>query len=90
MGKSVSSLLSKMARSLTMPVVMSIRLSWLSSVPTASSFFCARSSTRTSSLAPAFTRLRTWGSESSGMVKITEIGWTWMMMQMLVASPMVT
>ena len=41
-------------------------------------------------MAPAFRRLRTGGSESSGMVKSTEIGCTWMMMQMLVASPIVT
>ena len=55
-----------------------------------SSFFCARSSTRTSSLAPAFSRSRTGGSVSSGMVNSTEIGWIWVMTQMPVASPIGT
>ncbi len=90
LGNRLSSLLSKMARSLTVPVVVSMTLSVVSSLPTPSSVFCARSSTRASSAAPAFRRARTCGSVSSGMVKSTEIGCTWMMMQMLVASAIVT
>ena len=38
------------------------------------------------SLAPAFSRSRTGGSLSSGMVKITEIGCTWVITPMPVAS----
>ena len=90
LGNSDSSVLSKMARSFTVPVVRSITLSVVSSRPTASSFFCERSSTRTSRFSPVFSRCRTSGRESSGIVNRTEIGCTWMMTQMLLASPMVT
>ena len=79
LGNSASSALSNMARSFTVPVVVSIWLSVVASLPWPSWFFCARSSAVTGRMAPSRRRLRTGGSASSGMVNITEIGWIWVM-----------
>ena len=80
-----------MARSLTVPVVVSMTLSGVSELADGELGLLRavehphfeRGARLAGAGAPG-------GSASSGMVKITEIGCTWMMTQMLVASPIVT
>ena len=60
-----------------MPVVVSIWLSTVSSVPVASSVVPMRSNALTDKLAPARTRFITAGRLSSATVKMTDIGCNW-------------
>ena len=73
-ANSISSALSNDARSLIMPVVVSIWLSTVSRVPVASRVVPVRSNAVTASAAPARIRRITAGSSSAGKVKMTEIG----------------
>jgi hypothetical protein len=74
LGNNSLSALSKSARSFTVPVVVSIWLSTVASVPVASWVVLLRSNATTGSFAPAASRFITCGTSSSGSVKITEIG----------------
>ena len=73
-GKSALSSLANSARSLTVPVVVSIWLSKVRSFPVASFVFCARSQASTGTGVPDFSRATTCGRLSSGIGKITVIG----------------
>ena len=74
------------ARSLTVPVVVSIWLSTVSRVPVASLVVPVRSKAVTASAAPARIRRITAGRSSSGNVKMTEIGCSCVMTTMPPAS----
>ena len=74
-ANSASSALSNNARSLIMPVVVSIWLSTVSRVPSASRVVPVRSNAVTASAAPERIRRITAGSSSPGSVKMTDIGW---------------
>src|SRR5262245_40864726 len=65
------------AQSLSVPVVGSIWLSVVVSVPVASLVLPLRSKAVTGSVALARRRLRIWGTLSSGTVKITVMGFNW-------------
>ena len=73
-GNSASSALAKLARSLTVPVVVSTSLSTLSSVPVAIVVWSVRLRAVTVSVRPARICCHTWARSSSGSTKITEIG----------------
>ncbi|MNT41526.1 hypothetical protein D3C72_1778870 [compost metagenome] len=75
LGNSMPSALGKTALSLTVPVVVSIWLSVVSSVPSPSWLRTWRSHACTGSFSPALSFFSTEGRLSSGMVYITAMGW---------------
>ena len=89
-GNSDSSAFSKVARSLMVPVAVSIWLSTVCSVPVASLTASARSHASTDRCRSARIASRTGGSSVSGTVKITEIGRIWVMTTMPFWSPLRT
>ena len=78
--------LSNVDRILMVPVVTSIWLSKVVSVPVASAWTLSRSSTVTGSLAPASSRAEMRGKLLSGVVNTTLIGSIWVMTTMPLAS----
>lgn len=84
------SLLSKFARSLTVPVLVSIWLSSVASEPVSSGTVLLRLYAVTDSFRPAFTCLRICGRLSSDVVKITLIGCNCVITTMPLVSPGVT
>ena len=72
------------------PVVVSIVLSTVSSLPSASLVLSLRSKASTVSAAPSFRRFITAEMLSSGMEKITVMGCSWLITTMPLASPGVT
>src|SRR5579863_9730369 len=74
LGNSLPSVLSNMARSLTVPVVGSTTLSTVASLPLAIWVVWLRSQASTSRTAPWDTRPMTWEILSYGTVKTTDMG----------------
>jgi len=75
-------LLAKLARSLSVPVVVSIWLSSVASWPTSTCVLPVRSNAVACRVWPAWTCFKTAGRLSSGRVKITEIGCNWVITTM--------
>ncbi|MNP28006.1 hypothetical protein D3C76_1209470 [compost metagenome] len=86
LGNSVSSLFSKRALNFRVPVVVSIWLSILRSTPVACCFTSLRSQASTGRAAPVRKRLSTSGRLPWGKVKLTVIGWIWVMTTRAVVS----
>ncbi|MNT03180.1 hypothetical protein D3C72_1377010 [compost metagenome] len=90
LGNSAPSALSNRALALTVPVVVSTRLSKVRNAPVASGLLPARSSATTGRRASCFCASRTEGIWSWGTVKLTSMGATLVMTAMPVVPPALT
>ena len=79
-------MLSKTAFSFEVPVLLSIWLSRVTSIPEASFLELSRLYASTGRCTPARSFCVTAGRLSSGMVNSTAIGWSWVMVMIPVAS----